>query len=167
MAENTENKSSAPREGDKFPDVALFEGTPKGKVQTGELFKGKKVVIFGVPGAFTPGCHKTHLPGYVQDFDKYVKKGVDIIACVAVNDPFVMAAWGKATGADGKIRMLADTTGKLRDALDIAIPTEEPLGNKRLGRFSAYVVDGVIKFWNLEPGSDIVCSLSNNLLNKL
>ena len=69
-----------------------------------------QVILFGVPGAFTPGCDKTHLPGYISKFDVFKGKGIDEIVCVAVNDPFVMAAWGKSQSADGKVRMLADTT---------------------------------------------------------
>jgi len=89
--------------GDQFPDVELSEGTPRDRVRTGELFAGKKVLIFGIPGAFTAGCMKTHVPGYVADYDKIRAKGVDLIACVAVNDAYVMNAFGEATGATGKV----------------------------------------------------------------
>jgi peroxiredoxin len=73
-----------------------------------ELFGEKKGIIFAVPGAFTPGCSRAHLPGYIDNWEKLREKGVELVACVSVNDPFVMAAWGKAAGADGKVRMLAD-----------------------------------------------------------
>ena len=89
--------------GDKVPNVTLFEGSPGGKVELGPLCANKKVVIFGVPGAFTPGCSATHLPGYVSGAEEMKGKGVDEIVCVSVNDPFVMEAWGKDQGADGKV----------------------------------------------------------------
>jgi len=81
--------------GDAVPSVDLFEGAPDQKVNLAEVCKEGKVVIFGVPGAFTPGCSKTHLPGYVEDADKLKAKGIKDIICVSVNDPFVMGAWGK------------------------------------------------------------------------
>ena len=94
--------------GDKVPSVTLFEDSPGGKVELESLCAGKKVVMFGVPGAFTPGCSKTHLPGYVAAAADLKAGGVDEIVCVSVNDPFVMEAWGKDQGAEGKVRMLAD-----------------------------------------------------------
>ena len=122
--------------GDVLPSVDVQEGTPGDSVNVKELFAGKKGILFGVPGAFTPTCHKvrlrqiehrfdswvfehaclfdackqTHLVGYVNDHNKLKEKGVEVIACIAVNDAFVMSAWGAASGAGGKIRMLADTT---------------------------------------------------------
>ena len=89
--------------GDAMPAVNLFEGSPDGKVDLPSLCAGKKVVLFAVPGAFTPGCSKTHLPGYVEQAEVIKGKGVDEIVCVSVNDPFVMAAWGKEQAADGKV----------------------------------------------------------------
>ena len=100
--------------GAKFPAVTLFEGTPGGAVATAELLSGRKVVVLGVPGAFTPGCSATHLPGYVKNAGAFKAKGVHEIVCVSVNDPFVMAAWGKAQGAEGKVRCLADTNAEVR-----------------------------------------------------
>lgn len=90
--------------GDRLPAVKLQEGTPDTLVDIAQLFGGKKGVLFGVPGAFTPGCSRTHLPGYVRDYEQLKAAGVDVIACVAVNDVFVMDAWGKALHADGKVR---------------------------------------------------------------
>merc|ERR1712121_208854 len=92
--------------GDSIPSVSVMEGTPNNKVNLAELFGQKKGVLFGVPGAFTPGCSKTHLPGYVDLYDALLTKGVELVACVAVNDCFVMNAWGDAHGAAGKVRML-------------------------------------------------------------
>ena len=96
--------------GDRLPEGTFTQITENGPapVTTNDLFSGKKVVLFGVPGAFTPSCHKQHLPGYVQQYDAIKAKGVDAIACLAVNDAFVLDAWAKATGASGKVQMLAD-----------------------------------------------------------
>merc|ERR1712156_780608 len=105
---------------------------------TGEC-KSCKYVIFGVPGAFTPGCSKTHLPGYVSSAEDLKAKGIKDIFCVAVNDPFVMAAWGSNQNADGKVRMLADTCGDLTKALELELDLAKVLGNVRCKRFSILV----------------------------
>jgi 2-Cys peroxiredoxin 5 len=108
------------------------------------------------------------LPGFVEDFDKIKAKGVDEVVCVAVNDPFVMEAWGKAHNADGKIRMLADTCGALTKALDLELDLAAVLGNVRCKRFSMVVEDGVVKNLNLEPdGTGMSCSKSDALLSQL
>ena len=152
----------------KFPKVNLFENNPTNVKVTDDLLKGKKVIIFGVPGAFTPSCSKTHLPGYLADYDKYKKKGIDSIVCVSVNDPFVMEAWGKINKCDNKIQMLADTKGELARELGIVLDAEEKLGNKRMKRFSMYVEDGVVKVFNLEAdGGGLTCSLSDNILKDI
>src|SRR6185437_444277 len=99
--------------GDKIPSAKLRHMTAEGpkEIGTDEIFKGKKVVLFAVPGAFTPTCSAKHLPGFVQNSDAIKAKGVDTIACLAVNDAFVMGAWGKQQGTDGKVTMLADGNG--------------------------------------------------------
>jgi len=154
--------------GDSVPNVDLFEGTPGGKVNLAELAKGKKLLIFGVPGAFTPGCSKTHLPGYVESADQIKGKGVNEIICVSVNDPFVMAAWGASANADGKVRMLADTQGALTQALDLEVDLAAVLGTKRSKRYAMLVDDGVIKAIDVEPdGTGLTCSLSNNFIKNL
>lgn len=154
--------------GDKLPSVQVMEGTPNGKVNIAELFAGKKGVLFAVPGAFTPGCSKTHLPGYVDDFDKFKAKGVEVLACVSVNDPFVMAAWGEAHKCEGKIRMLADTAGEFTKAVDLELDATPFLGNVRSKRYSMLIEDGVVKQLQLEPdGTGLSCSLANNLLSLL
>jgi 2-Cys peroxiredoxin 5 len=135
-------------------------------VPTDDLFKGKKVVIFGVPGAFTPGCSKTHLPGYIKDAERIKGKGVSEIVCVSVNDPFVMAAWGEAHGAAGKVRMLADTNAEFAKAagLDLNLAV---LGGVRCKRFSAVVNNGVVEALNVEPAdapTGMTCSLAEKML---
>ena len=111
---------------------------------------------------------QTHLPGYVSDFEKFKAKGVDEIICVSVNDPFVMAAWGRDQNADGKVRMLADTNGAFTKAIDLEKDLSGPLGNVRCQRFSMVVEDGVVKTLNVEPdGTGLTCSLSNNILSQL
>ena len=138
--------------GTKMPAGTLYEGTPAGAVATETLFAaGKKVVVFGVPGAFTPGCSKTHLPGYVAAAEALkATKGVSDIVCVSVNDPFVMEAWGKAHAADGKVRMLADTTGAYTKALGLDLDLTAALGGVRTKRFSAVVENGVVTKLNVE-----------------
>ena len=154
--------------GDKLPSVTLFEGTPGSKVNIAELFAGKKGILFAVPGAFTPGCSNTHLPGYVGDFEQYKAKGVEVIACVSVNDPFVMAAWGQAHQAGDKVRMLADTAAEFTKAIEMDFDATAVLGSVRSKRYSLIVDDGVVTAINVEPsGTGLTCSLSNVLLSQL
>jgi len=154
--------------GDTLPNVTLYEGTPGGKVNLQELGKGKKMVIFGVPGAFTPGCSKTHLPGYVQQADEIKAKGISEIICVSVNDPFVMSSWGEQQNATGKVRMLADTVGELTKALDLEVDLSAVLGTKRCKRFAMLVEDNKVKAVEVEPdGTGLTCSLSNSFIQKL
>ncbi|XP_037776891.1 peroxiredoxin-2D-like [Penaeus monodon] len=121
--------------GDEIPSVDLFEETPANSVNSRDLCAGKKVLIFAVPGAFTPGCSKTHLPGYVSSADAIKAKGISEIVCVSVNDPFVMSAWGQNQETGEKVRMLADTNGDFTKALgleqDLAV-----LGGLRSKRYS-------------------------------
>ena len=153
--------------GDSLPSVELHEG-PKTKVNIKELFAGKKGVLFAVPGAFTPYCSQTHLPGYVEDYEKIKAKGVDIIVCVSVNDAFVMEAWGESKGATGRIRMLADPAGEFTKAIDLGFDATAVLGNLRSKRYSMIVEDGVVTALNMEPDNvGLGCSLSNNLLSQL
>ncbi|ELU12078.1 hypothetical protein CAPTEDRAFT_147986 [Capitella teleta] len=145
-----------------------MEGTPSDKVSLSDLFKGKKGIVFAVPGAFTPGCSKTHLPGYVEMFDQLKAKGAEVIACVAVNDPFVMAAWGKAHNAEGKIRMLADPAGEFTKAVDMEIDLSSALGNVRSQRYSLVIEDGKVTHVNAEPdGKGLTCSLVNEVVSQL
>lgn len=155
--------------GDKLPSVVLFEGAPDNKVNIAELFStAKKGVIFGLPGAFTPGCSKSHLPGYIDNFDKIKAKGVDVVACVSVNDPFVMAAWGEANKATGKVRMLADTCAEFTKAIGMDFDVTAVLGNIRSKRYSMVVENGVVTQLSVEPdGRGLTCSLAPEILKML
>jgi peroxiredoxin len=121
---------------------------------TNEVFKGKKVVFFAVPGAFTPTCHKNHLPGFLKNADAIKAKGVDAIAVTSVNDVFVMAEWQKSSGADGKIEFLADGNADFAKALDLTLDGSPGGLGLRSQRYSMLVEDGVVKSLNVEdaPG---------------
>ena len=142
--------------GDKIPSVTLKQLTPEGvkEVTTDEIFRGKKVVLFAVPGAFTPACYQRHLPGYVDKAADIKAKGIDEIACVAVNDAFVMGAWGKEQRTEGKIRMLADGSGDLVRALGLELDLTKGGLGIRSKRYAMLVDDGVVKSLNIEvqPG---------------
>ncbi|XP_006861151.1 PREDICTED: peroxiredoxin-5, mitochondrial [Chrysochloris asiatica] len=156
--------------GDALPSVVVFEGEPGNKVNLAELYKGKKGVLFGVPGAFTPGCSKSHLPGFVEQAGALKAKGVQVVACLSVNDVFVTSEWGKAHQAAGKVRLLADPTGAFGKETDLLLDDSlVPLfGNRRLKRFSMVIEDGVVKALNVEPdGTGLTCSLAPNILSQL
>ena len=147
--------------GDKLPQATLMtmKGEAPGPISTDEVFKGKKVVLFSVPGAFTPTCSKKHLPGYLEKYDEFKQKGVDTIACLAVNDAFVMDAWSKAQGADGKVLMLSDGNGEFTKKLGLEMDASKYGMGTRGKRFSAIVEDGVVKELNVEaPGEFKVSS---------
>lgn len=139
--------------GDKLPSVNLMQWGENGPeaVTTDELFKGKKVAFFGVPGAFTPTCSAKHLPGFVQHADELKAKGVDAIVCTSVNDVFVMNAWGKDQQCGEKVAMVADGDGTFTKAMGL----ELDLHGKGLGlrnqRFSMLVDDGTVKILNIDP----------------
>eukprot|EP01025_Chloroclados_australasicus_P043948 TRINITY_DN4724_c1_g1_i2.p1 TRINITY_DN4724_c1_g1~~TRINITY_DN4724_c1_g1_i2.p1 ORF type:complete len:163 (+),score=29.04 TRINITY_DN4724_c1_g1_i2:164-652(+) len=158
----------APQVGDQLPDATLWENNPDGAVKIRELFAGKKGVIFAVPGAFTPTCSNSHLPSYIEKYDELVAAGVEVIVCVSVNDPFVMAAWGEKVGATGKVRMLSDKSYELTKPLGMELDATPKLGNVRSQRYSMIVVDNVIKVFNLEenPGAT-ACSLAPNILEQI
>ena len=142
--------------GDKLPSVTLKQLTPEGvkEVTTDEIFGGKKVVLFAVPGAFTPACSQRHLPGFVERSADIKAKGVDEIACVAVNDAFVMGAWGREQKTEGKVRMLADGSGDLVRALGLELDLSKGGLGIRSQRYSMLVDNGVVKSLNIEkqPG---------------
>ena len=155
--------------GDSIPDVTLAvmgESGPE-QVSTGDLFSGKKVVAFALPGAFTPTCSAQHLPGFVDSADAIKAKGVDSIICLAVNDVFVMDAWGKDRNVGNKVAMVADGSGVLAKALGLELDlTERGLG-VRSRRYSMVVDDGVVSALNLEEGGAYEVSSAEKILENL
>jgi peroxiredoxin len=155
--------------GDTLPNATftvMGEGGPQPKT-TDDIFKGKKVVLFAVPGAFTPTCSAAHLPGFVNHAAELKAKGVDTIACVAVNDVFVMNAWGKDQKVDGKVEMLADGSGKFADALGLTVDLNERGLGVRSKRYSMLVQDGVVKSVNVEPGPGTEVSGAEAMLKQV
>ena len=151
--------------GDTIPNSTLKIMGPEGPtdITTDEIFAGKKVVLFAVPGAFTPGCSMTHLPGYVVNADKIKAAGVDTIACVSVNDAFVMGAWGKAQNAD-EILMLADADGALAAALGLELDASAFGLGTRSQRYAMIVEDGTVSHLNVEPGAGIDVSSAETIM---
>ncbi|MCY0150536.1 peroxiredoxin [Hoeflea sp. G2-23] len=145
--------------GDKLPDATFKETTADGmmEVTTADLFNGKKVVVFAVPGAFTPTCHLNHLPGYLENRDAILAKGVDEIAVISVNDAFVMAAWEKATNGTGKLRYLSDWNAEFTKAIGMDADLSAGTLGVRSKRYSMIVEDGKVTALNLEesPGQAI------------
>ena len=139
--------------GDKVPAATLRYLGPDGpkEITTDELFGGKKVALFAVPGAFTPACSQRHLPGYVEKAGDIKAKGVDTIACVAVNDVFVMNAWGKAQNVGDKVMMLADGSGEFAKALGLELDMRARGLGVRSQRYSMLVDNGTVKSLNVEP----------------
>jgi peroxiredoxin len=148
--------------GDKLPNATFRVMTAEGPKPrtTDEVFKGKKVALFGVPGAFTPTCSNLHMPSFLNNLDAFKGKGVDTVAVTAVNDVFVMEAWKKASGADGKIDFLADGNGEFAKGIDMAFDGSGAGLGTRVKRFSMLVDDGVVKAVNIEdaPGK---CDLTS------
>jgi glutaredoxin/glutathione-dependent peroxiredoxin len=142
--------------GDRIPAMTLTKATADGPqpVDTESFFAGRKVALFSVPGAFTPTCSARHLPSFIERYDELTDKGVDEVACVSVNDAFVMQAWAAQSGAEGKITMLADGNGDFAEALGLAADFSKFGMGKRGLRWSAVVDDGVITELNVEePGA--------------
>ena len=138
--------------GDSIPFVRLATVGAEGKedLSTDDLFKGKKVVIFGLPGAFTPTCSAKHLPGFVEHADAIKAKGIDTIACIAVNDAFVMAAWGKDQNVGDKVMMVADGSAHFAEAAGLELDLSDRGMGMRCKRFSMLVEDCVIKSLNID-----------------
>jgi glutaredoxin/glutathione-dependent peroxiredoxin len=137
------------------------------KKSTNDIFKGKKVVLFAVPGAFTPTCDAQHLPGYVIDYDALKAKGVDTIACTATNDVHVMKAWGKATASEGKILMLADGNGAFAKSCGLDKDLSPYGMGHRSSRYSMFVDNGVVKALNIETQGGVNVSGSDVILKQL
>lgn len=147
--------------GDKVPAGKFRQLTAEGpkEITTDELFGGKKVAVFAVPGAFTPTCSAKHLPGFVEKVAELRSKGVDAVACLSVNDAFVMNAWGKQQNADGKVQMLADGNGDFTRAVGLEMDGSGYGLGKRSQRYAMIVQDGVVKALNVEkPGAFEVSS---------
>ena len=154
--------------GDRLPDVPITIGASDGPkpTTTGEFFGGKRVALFAVPGAFTPTCSARHLPSYVDKARELKGKGVDEIACISVNDPFVMAAWGQRDGSED-ITMLADGNGVFSDAVGLSFDGSKFGMGKRSQRYSMIVDDGVVKELNVEQGGEFRVSAADYLLAQL
>jgi peroxiredoxin len=155
--------------GDRVPSGTLKQMTKDGpsNVTTDQLFAGKTVVLFSVPGAFTPTCHAKHLPGFVEKYDQFKAKGVDTVACLAVNDVFVMDAWGKASGVGEKIAMLADGNAEFTKALGLELDASGFGMGTRGKRFALVVKDGVVKHLNVESAGEFRVSAADHVLGQL
>jgi peroxiredoxin len=155
--------------GDHVPSVALRYVTPDGvqAVSSDDFFRGKKVALFAVPGAYTRTCSQRHLPSYVTHAAELKAKGVDTIACIAVNDQFVMDAWGKEHGADGKIVMLGDGSSDFARAMGLELDRVKEGMGMRSQRYSMLVDDGVIKALNVEAPGQYEVSSAEAMLKAL
>ena len=155
--------------GDKIPDVTLRMVTDDGvqTVQSGDVLGSGRVVLIGVPGAFTPTCNDFHLPGYVLRAEELTAKGVDTVACVATNDAFVMDAWGRASGAEGKVLMLADGNGEFTAEMGLLFDLSVAGYGHRSRRYAAIIDDGVITHLAVEEGRGVNVSSVESVLAQL
>jgi peroxiredoxin len=155
--------------GDRVPSVTLRYLTPEGvkAVSSEEFFKGKKVAVFGLPGAYTRTCSSRHLPGYVQNAEALRQKGIDTIACLSVNDAFVMDAWGKEHGAPDKVIMLGDGSCEFTEAIGLTVDRIGAGMGIRSQRYSMIVDDGVIKELHVEPSGEYGVSSAEAMLARL
>ncbi|XP_043509375.1 peroxiredoxin-5, mitochondrial-like [Frieseomelitta varia] len=151
------------KKGDKLPSVTLYEALPENQMNILNLVANKKAIIFGVPGAFVPGCSRVHLRGFIEKSTDLKFLGFEEIICVSMNDPFVMSAWGNARGANDKVRMLADPTGSFTKA--IGMETEIPeLGGTRSRRYSMATVNGIVKELFIDaPNVKLTCLQMNGV----
>jgi len=155
--------------GDKIPSAILMEmkgGAPQ-PVKTDDLFGGKKVALFALPGAFTPTCSAKHLPGYIQNAAAIRGKGVDEIVCLSVNDAFVMGAWGEQQGAGDKVTMLADGNGEFTRALGLEMDGTKFGMGKRSQRYSLIADNGVVTQLNIEEPGAFAVSSAEHLLTQV
>jgi glutaredoxin/glutathione-dependent peroxiredoxin len=154
--------------GEKLPDIKVVKATAEGPeaVQTADFFAGKKVVLFAVPGAFTPTCSAKHLPGFVEKAAALKAKGIDEIACTAVNDAFVLKAWGAASGSPD-VTLLADGNGDLAKALDLVMDGTAFGMGLRSKRYAAVINDGVIEQLHVEAPGDFKVSSAEYVLEQL
>jgi peroxiredoxin len=154
--------------GERLPDVPITIATADGPkpTTTSEFFSGKKVALFAVPGAFTPTCSARHLPSYVEKASELKGKGIDEIACISVNDPFVMSAWGQRDGSED-ITMLADGNGAFADAVGLEMDGSKFGMGKRSQRYSMIVDDGVVEQLNVEAPGEYRASSAEHMLDQL
>jgi peroxiredoxin len=155
--------------GEKLPEANFKTLTPDGakELKTADIFAGKRVVLFAVPGAFTPGCTNNHLPGYLENHDAILARGVDTIAVVAVNDVHVMGAWARFTGGEGKILFLADGNGDFAKSIGLEADLSPAGMGLRSKRFSMIVDDGKVTALNVEPKPGISESSAAKILEQL
>ncbi len=157
--------------GDRLPDATLFELTDQGPTQvpSADVFKGKTVALFGLPGAFTPTCHKSHMPGFVAAAATLQAKGVDAIVCLTVNDPHVAAAWARETGAEAAgIRVLGDSLAEMTLAMGMDFDGSARGLGIRCKRFSALIRDGEVMILNIEPApGQPTCTAGEALLDQI
>ncbi len=155
--------------GDRIPSATLKKLGSKGidDIKTDEFFAGKKVVLFAVPGAFTPTCSVQHLPGFVNHAAEILAKGVDVIACVAVNDAFVMDCWGKDRSVGNKVVMLADGNGEFAKAMGLEFDGSNFGMGQRSQRYAAIIDDGVVKLLNVEKPGKFEVSKAEAILEAL
>jgi glutaredoxin/glutathione-dependent peroxiredoxin len=155
--------------GDRIPDTGFVQMTAEGPngVTSAEFFKGKRVALFSVPGAFTPTCSAKHLPGFVEKEAALKAKGIDEVACTAVNDAFVMGAWGKANGVDGKVTMLADGNGDFVKAVGLEMDGSKFGMGPRGQRFAMVVNDGVVEQLHVEAPGEFRVSAAEYVLENL
>ena len=155
--------------GDKIPNITISTMSADGPVDitTDEIFGGKKVVMFALPGAFTPTCSAAHVPGYVVHNDAIKAKGVDTIACLSVNDAFVMGAWGESQNVDDNILMLGDGSASLTGALGLELDLTERNFGIRSQRYALIAEDGIVTHLNLEPAGGLEVSDAETILKLL
>lgn len=155
--------------GDRLPSAPLVRVTENGPegVESDSFFAGRKVALFAVPGAFTPTCSARHLPGFVEKADEFKSKGVDEVACTAVNDAFVLAAWAKASGVDDRVTMLADGNGTFAEALGLVMDGSKFGMGKRTQRYAMLVNDGVVEQLHVEAPGEFRVSSADYLLERL
>ncbi|HZF95826.1 MAG TPA: peroxiredoxin [Allosphingosinicella sp.] len=155
--------------GDKLPKANFVKATPDGPqpVDGEEYFRGRRVAIFSVPGAFTPTCSARHLPGFVERIDELKAKGVDEVACTAVNDAFVLQAWAESAGAGDKVTMLADGNGDFAEAIGLTMDGSKFGMGRRGQRWSAIVEDGVVKDLNVEEPGAFNVSSADYMISRL
>lgn len=155
--------------GDRIPSVGFAKATENGPegVSSDDFFAGRKVALFSVPGAYTPTCSAKHLPGFLDKAEEFKAKGVDEIACTAVNDAFVLGAWSQSNGADGKVTMLADGNGDFAQATGLTMDGSKFGMGIRGQRFSMLVNDGVVEQLNVEGPGEFKVSTAEHMLEQM